>query len=117
MLGQEVVGGNANEITAIPLLLLERLEPAGALATIDATGCQKTIAKMIRDKRADYLLAPKDDWPALADEARRFFAAAPDSATERQQTTDGDHEACRPQPIPPQRHNSLSTMSFKRFSP
>ena len=59
----------SNEITAIPLLL-ERLELAGALVTIDAMGCQTDIAEKIRNKQADYLLALKDNWPALASPGR-----------------------------------------------
>ena len=43
VLGQEAVAGKSNEITAIPRLL-ERLELAGALVTIDAIGCQTKIA-------------------------------------------------------------------------
>ena len=72
VLGQEAVAEKSNEITAIPLLL-ERLELDGALVTIDAMGCQTEIAKAIRAKGADYLLALKDNWPALAEEVERFF--------------------------------------------
>lgn len=42
-LGQEVVDEKSNEITAIPKLL-EVLEVAGAIVTIDAMGCQKQLA-------------------------------------------------------------------------
>ena len=80
----------SNEITAIPLLL-ERLELTGALVTIDAMGCQTEIAKAIRGKGADYLLALKDNWPALAAEVERFFDAAPARPSTRHETTDGDH--------------------------
>src|SRR5580692_7425414 len=55
-LGQEVVADKSNEITAIPKLL-EVLELAGAIVTIDAMGCQKEIAAKIREKKADYVLA------------------------------------------------------------
>lgn len=90
VLGQEAVGDKANEITAIPLLL-ERLELTGALVTIDAMGCQRAIAEKIRAKEADYLLALKGNWPALAGEVRTFFADAPPDHLDRHQTTDGDH--------------------------
>ena len=53
VLGQEAVAEKSNEIDAIPLLL-ERLELAGALVTIDAMGCQTEIAQAIRAKGADY---------------------------------------------------------------
>jgi predicted transposase YbfD/YdcC len=90
VLGQEPVGGKGNEITAIPRLL-ERLELSGALVTIDAVGCQRDIARAIRGKGADYLLALKDNWPTLADEVRLFFEREPDSAFEVHDSTDGDH--------------------------
>ena len=90
VLGQEAVAEKSNEINAIPLLL-ERLELAGALVTIDAMGCQTEIAKAIRGKGADYLLALKDNWPALAEEVRRYFDTAPAGALATHETTDGDH--------------------------
>mgnify|MGYP000564821709 CR=1 FL=1 len=71
VLGQEAVAGKSNEITAIPLLL-ERLELAGALVTIDAIGCQSKIAQAILAKRADYLLAVKANWPSLQAEIERY---------------------------------------------
>ena len=90
VLGQEAVAGKANEITAIPRLL-ERLELAGALVTIDAIGCQTRIAKAILAKQAHYLLAVKSNWPALHAEIARYFADAPVSAFDRLEATDGDH--------------------------
>jgi len=90
VLGQEAVAGKSNEITAIPLLL-ERLELAGALVTIDAIGCQTKIARAILAKKADYLLAVKANWPALHAEIERYFADAPATAFDRLATTDGDH--------------------------
>ena len=90
MLGQEAVAGKSNEIKAIPLLL-ERLELAGALVTIDAIGCQTKIARAILAKGADYLLAVKANWPSLHAEIARYCAAAPAAALDRLETTDGDH--------------------------
>ena len=90
MLGQEAVARKSNEITAIPLLL-ERLELAGALVTIDAIGCQSKIAQAILAKRADYLLAVKANWPSLQAEIERYFTDAPAGALDRLETTDGDH--------------------------
>lgn len=46
MLEQEAVSGKSNEIIAIPLLL-QRLELAGAIGTIDTTGTQTQIAPTI----------------------------------------------------------------------
>lgn len=90
VLGQQACEEKSNEITAIPALL-ERLELAGALVTIDAMGCQTTIATAIRGKGADYLLALKDNWPALSAEIERFFADADPATLERHWTTDNDH--------------------------
>ena len=90
VLGQQACAEKSNEITAIPALL-NRSELTGALVTIDAMGCQTRIAKAIRDKGADYLLALKDNWPALSAEAKRFFADADPATLDRHQTTDNDH--------------------------
>ena len=91
VLGQEAVAGKSNEIKAIPLLL-ERLALTGALVTIDAIGCQTRIARAIRAKGADYLLAVKANWPGLHAEIARYFADVPAAAAvDRLETTDGDH--------------------------
>ena len=63
-LGQVVVDQKSNEITAIPKLL-EMLEIAGSLVTIDAMGCQVEIAQGIIDRKADYLLAAKGNQSTL----------------------------------------------------
>jgi predicted transposase YbfD/YdcC len=90
VLGQQAVATKGNEITAIPLLL-ERLELAGALVTIDAIGCQREIAEAIRGRGADYLLALKANWPTLAEEVRLFFEREPADRFDTHTTTDGDH--------------------------
>ncbi len=54
-LGQHKTEDKSNEITAIPALL-DLLEISGSTVTIDAMGCQKTIAIKIIDKQADYIL-------------------------------------------------------------
>ena len=58
VLGQVKTGEKSNEITAIPELLA-LLELEGCIVTIDAMGCQKTIAGKIIDKGADYVLGLK----------------------------------------------------------
>jgi len=90
VLGQEATDIKSNEITAIPLLL-QRLELKGALVTIDAMGCQTKIAAAILDRGADYLLAVKDNQPALLDDIKRYFDDAPPDELETFQTTDADH--------------------------
>jgi predicted transposase YbfD/YdcC len=90
VLGQEATDVKSNEITAIPLLL-QRLELKGALVTIDAMGCQTKIAATIIDRGADYLLAVKDNQPALHDDIKRYFDDAPGEELETFETIDGDH--------------------------
>ncbi len=64
ILGQQAVADGSHEIAAIPELL-KVLDLKGALVTIDAAGCQKEIAKQVRDQGGDYLLAVKGNQPAL----------------------------------------------------
>jgi predicted transposase YbfD/YdcC len=91
VLGQEAVEEKSNEIVAIPLLL-ERLELAGALITIDAMGTQAKIAEIIVKRGGDYLLALKANRPELMSEVRTFFADPINAqACERFETTDNDH--------------------------
>ncbi len=72
VLGQRAVDDQSNEITAIPLLL-ETLELAGCIVTIDAMGCQKEIAAAIVDQEADYVLALKKNHGTLFQEAQELF--------------------------------------------
>lgn len=58
VLGQVVVPDKTNEITAVPRLL-RALELAGCIVTLDAMGCQKEIAREIREADAEYVLALK----------------------------------------------------------
>lgn len=95
VLGQEAVSGKENEIKAIPRLL-ERLELAGALVTIDAMGCQREIAAAIRAKGADYLLALKANQKSLHEEvalevALFFDDAAGAAELDACETVDADH--------------------------
>lgn len=71
VLGQRKVDEKSNEITAIPELL-QALDLAGCVVTIDAMGCQKAIAATIRAGEADYVLALKENHPVLHDELERF---------------------------------------------
>jgi predicted transposase YbfD/YdcC len=80
-LGQVVVDEKSNEITAIPNLL-DLLEIAGALVTIDAMGCQREIAGKIRDRKADYILAVKQNQPTLYERVGAAIAEALEGDTE-----------------------------------
>ncbi len=98
VLGQLAVGAKENEITAIPELLA-LLNLKGAIVTIDAVGCQKKIAAAIRDKGADYLLALKENQPALYRDVADFlveqravgFKDCAGASWATHQTTDADH--------------------------
>ena len=72
VLAQEQVDEKTNEITVIPDLL-EVVAPAGAVVTIDAMGCQKNIASVIREYHADYVLALKDNHPKLFADTKWMF--------------------------------------------
>ncbi len=54
----------SNELTAIPALI-EMLEIAGSVITIDAMGCQKDITSLIVKKKGDYVLALKGNQKLL----------------------------------------------------
>jgi len=73
VLGQQATAEKSNEITAIPQLL-QTLAIKGAIVTIDAAGTHAPIAQVIQDKKADYVLAVKDNQPHLAESIREFFA-------------------------------------------
>jgi predicted transposase YbfD/YdcC len=62
----------SNEITAIPKLL-DILNVAGDIVTIDAMGTQKVIAKKIIGQDADYILAAKANQPQLLEHIEDEF--------------------------------------------
>lgn len=63
----------SNEITAIPELL-EVLALEGNTVTIDAMGTQKAIAEKIVEKKADYILALKENQKGLLDNVLSSFS-------------------------------------------
>lgn len=72
VLSQRKVDEKSNEITAIPKLL-DALELAGTVVTIDAMGCQRAIAEKIVAKKADYVLAVKENQGHLLEEVKDSF--------------------------------------------
>ena len=72
VLGQVKTSEKSNEITAIPALL-DLLDIKGSIITIDAMGCQKAIAKKIRNKEADYVIAVKRNQEYLHQSIKDFF--------------------------------------------
>lgn len=74
-LGQVKVDGKSNEITAIPKLL-EIIDIAGTVITIDAIGTQTDIAGQIIGQGADYMLTLKGNQSLMHDELCNFFEQA-----------------------------------------
>jgi len=93
--GQLAVESKENEMVAIPRLL-RLLDLHGATITIDAMGCQTSIAQQIVEQGGDYVLCVKDNQPGLAralqadldDLIRGKFQGVPHDVCE---TIDGDH--------------------------
>jgi predicted transposase YbfD/YdcC len=75
VLGQVKTSEKSNEITAIPELL-RLLDLRGALVSMDAMGCQVSIAKLIRAQQGDYLMGLKGNQSKLRDETEAVFEAA-----------------------------------------
>jgi len=93
--GQIKADGKGQELSAIEKLL-EVLDLKGAVVTIDALGCQKSIAEKIKKAGGDYVLHVKDNQETLHRKMQTAFAEAilenfvgyrSDSA----ETIDGDH--------------------------
>lgn len=87
-LGQVSTQEKSNEITAIPKLL-DLIEVKNTLVSIDAMGCQRTIASKIREKEAHYLLAVKDNQKELHQSIIRSFECQSPHDTTTQ--TDSGH--------------------------
>jgi predicted transposase YbfD/YdcC len=95
VLGQLATDEKSNEITAIPRLL-ELLDVTEAIVSIDAMGCQKSIAQKIVERGGDYLLAVKDNQKDLHEHVRFYFEEAikghwEGMTHESCHSTDGDH--------------------------
>jgi predicted transposase YbfD/YdcC len=71
-LGQLATEEKSNEITAIPELI-DHLDVSGAIVTIDAAGCQKTIAAKIVDGGGDYVLSLKGNQGNLHKEVESWI--------------------------------------------
>ena len=75
VLGQVQVDDKSNEITAIPKLL-QVLEIAGCIVTIDAIGCQTAITQAIVEQDADYVLVVKKNQGHLYEDIHALFEGA-----------------------------------------
>ncbi|WP_048672747.1 ISAs1 family transposase, partial [Candidatus Competibacter denitrificans] len=72
VLAQQAVAAKSNEITAIPDLLA-LLDLHGAVVSVDALGCQKSIAQTIIDAGANDVLALKENHPTLCQDVRLWL--------------------------------------------
>lgn len=95
VLGQVKTDDKSNEITAIPEFL-DILALKGCIVTIDAMGCQKSIAAGIIEKEADYVLALKGNQGTLHEDIKLFFEDAKETGFKGirhdfHETIDGDH--------------------------
>lgn len=81
-LTQQVTDGKGQELAAIRQVL-DLLDVRGALVSIDALGCQPTIAVQIHQQGGDYLLAVKANQPGLLEEVERALAPVAATAEER----------------------------------
>jgi predicted transposase YbfD/YdcC len=94
-LGQVATEAKSNEITAIPLLL-QQIELADTIVTIDAMGCQKEIARAIVEGGGDFVIAAKDNQPKLREAIAGYFLEQLERDLEglryrEYQTTDASH--------------------------
>jgi len=64
VLAQVQTDGKGKELDGVEKLL-KLLDLEGAVVTIDALGCQSSIARLIRQAKADYILQVKDNQPTL----------------------------------------------------
>ena len=72
VIGQLVIQGKANEMTAIPELV-ELLEIEGSTITIDAIGVTENIMNAIHDNGGEFVLQVKRNCPELYEELMRLF--------------------------------------------
>ncbi|MGR5000241.1 ISAs1 family transposase [Vibrio celticus] len=64
VLGQLKTSSKSNEITTIPELL-KLIRVRGRVISVDAMGCQRSIAELIVGRKGDYLMSVKDNQPSL----------------------------------------------------
>jgi predicted transposase YbfD/YdcC len=93
--GQVKTDGKGQELSGIEKLL-QSLFLKGAVVTIDALGCQKSMARAILAAEADYLLQVKENQPTLLAKLQTVFAEAQlenfaGTVSDTAQSVDGDH--------------------------
>lgn len=98
VLGQFHSDGPLEEISIIPELL-RALSVKGCIVTVDAIGCQKSIAEQVIEQQGDYVLAVKDNQPKLFAHVRSLFERSErqlrrDPRVDHWQTYDQNHGRC-----------------------
>lgn len=73
VLAQKRVEDKSNEIKAIPELL-ELLDIENCVISIDAMGCQKSIAQKVIDGKGDYVFGLKGNHKTLSQEVKEVFS-------------------------------------------
>lgn len=72
ILGQLKTAGKGKELEGIKLIL-QLLDLEGTTVTIDAGGCHREVAELIRSRKADYILGLKGNQGTLLAEVENFF--------------------------------------------
>lgn len=72
ILGQLKTSGKGKELEGIKLII-KLLDLEDAIVTIDAGGCHKEVAQLIREKKGDYILGLKGNQGKLLAEVDNFF--------------------------------------------
>ena len=71
--------------------MLMQLNIAGAVVTMDAMGCQTTVAEQIVNQGADYPLSLKGNQGNLHQDVRLFFESENTHPAVRHENVDGGH--------------------------
>lgn len=90
VMGQIKVDDKSNEITAIPKLL-DTLELTGCIVTIDAMGCQRSIAQKIIENGADYVFGLKGNQGNTLETVKEYFDTTYIDPNQILTTVDNEH--------------------------
>ena len=95
VLGQVKSDEKSNESKALPELL-KKLELWGAIVTVDAMGCQREIARQLKESGAEYVLAVKGNQGRLEEAVREYFETGREMGfkgmtLQSAHTLDGEH--------------------------
>jgi predicted transposase YbfD/YdcC len=92
LLAQVAGTGKGQELDGL-YELVRTLDMRGALVSIDALGCQRGLAALIREREADFVLSVKENQPTLHDEVGQYLldAQAADGADDYARTEETQH--------------------------